>query len=145
VSGSAVRDHKDVPLRTLVDDVLRRVPAGVTVTLDVAPAADQAVLSSADPAALADACASFVGAMTRTRSHVRLVVKATGDGIEIAIGAPDGTLDDAAEPRPLNLGESGVGLSLLVAAAVVEAHGGRVWQSVSPPALGMTLRGSNQP
>ena len=145
VSGSAVRDHQDVAVSDLVDDIVRRVPAGIAASVEAEPQAASAVLRAADRAALSDAGAALVAALTRTRSSVKVCARKSGGDVELLIAAGDVKPDGSAPPRPLDLSESGVGLSLVVAAAVVEAHGGRIWQRVDPPVLGMTLPGRHEP
>jgi K+-sensing histidine kinase KdpD len=142
VSGAAARNHQDVPVIRLVEEIAQRVPAAVQLSRTVAPECGAMILPAADLPALVEAGLALVAAMTRTRSSVALVARAgPAASVDILVTTPDAKLD-ASPTRPIDLDESGVGLSLLLASAMVESHRGRLWQIVNPPAWGMTLPGS---
>jgi signal transduction histidine kinase len=145
VSGAAARNHQDVAVVRLVEEIAQRVPGTVQLSRAVAPECAAMILPASDLPALVEAGLALVTAMTRTRAAVALVVRpARESGVDIAVTTPDARLDPSLTMRPIDLDESGVGLSLLLAAAMVESHRGRLWQIVNPPAWGMTLPGSSE-
>jgi K+-sensing histidine kinase KdpD len=145
VSGAAARNHQDVPAGRVADEIIGRVPASIQVTRRVAPACEAMILPASDLPALVEAGLALVSTMTRNRAAVALVVRPAADGrVDFAVTTPDAEPDTFASARPIDLDESGVGLSLLLAAAMIESHRGRLWHLDNPPVWGMTLPGSSE-
>lgn len=145
VSGANARDHQNVPVERLIAGILQRAPQNLQVTTAVAPACEAMICPASDLPALVESGLALVTAMTRNRSAIALVVRPGEQGsVDIAVTTPDAHFDTFADARPVDLGEGGVGLSLLIASAMVAAHDGRLWQIVNPPAWGMTLPGSSE-
>jgi signal transduction histidine kinase len=143
VSGAAARNHQDVTVAQLVEEISQRVPATVQLARDMPPDVGATILPASDLPALVEAGLALVTAMTRTRATVTLRARSAADGeVDLLVTVPDAKIEASAVTRPIDLDESGVGLSLLLACAMVESHRGRLWQMANPPAWGMTLPGS---
>lgn len=122
--------------RTLIQGMLERVgDKNLDVRpLDIDEAAD---LRTCDGEALGDALAAIVHATIREAPHLRLTFQAATGGapasfLDLIIAAPaqaerlrQGPSTPETMPFPLERG--GVGLALIKAALVLEAHGAQVW------------------
>jgi signal transduction histidine kinase len=134
---------RTVSLRQLLDPFLERHDTGLDVSLDGLD--DSALVSTSDEAVLAKALTSLVSAIVRESPRTRLTLtasaKVTGsqpsahesnDYIDLAVGPPHaipevflGPSASIAGQIPLERG--GLGLSLVMAVLVLDAHGIAVW------------------
>lgn len=138
--------RRDVSVEEVLDGIAARTSDAVRLRTSVAVPAGCAVRTP-DLAALTGAGAALVELIARRTSAI-VVLGAQGAAtpacLDIVVAAADqtGTVADAeaADMRaPVDLQEGGAGLSLFVVLAVVQAHGGTLWQSPGRRAIGMTL------
>ena len=134
-AGAAPLNKSQADLQTILQDAIAKLPAlpdrevAVTVETDGSPAP-----LSADPVRLGQALGSVVAALRRELiGDEALVVRQqrSADGYEILIGEPDTISALNAEPADarglFDEWRGGVGLSLMVARRVIEAHGGALY------------------
>ena len=134
-AGAVALNKSQADLQTILQDAIAKLPAlpdrevAVTVETDGSPAP-----LSADPVRLGQALGSVVAALRRELiGEEALVVRQqrSADGYEILIGEPDTISALNAEPADarglFDEWRGGVGLSLMVARRVIEAHGGALY------------------
>jgi signal transduction histidine kinase len=138
-----------VPLRALLADVLPQAGTPSLVSVEVEPAAESTGLSVSDRGAVVAAIAGVIDLVCADVPHTPVRVlgrRHAGDAwFELIIG-PTARLAALAAPNPQPAKpfaadrRGGLGLSLILASTVIEAHGGTIWTAGSPPELwGITM------
>jgi K+-sensing histidine kinase KdpD len=136
---------------SLIEHAIARVPPPATVTPGIGTSAKTRSVVCLDRGALSSAIAGLIEAGRREAGSLPVAVIApdagsdAGAGQSIVIGAcstdeAQRAIDASADQDPLSLERGGLGLALVVAVAVLEAHGARAWQTRGRPALlGITI------
>ena len=138
-------------LGSLIEHAIARVSPPAVVTADVASLAKTREIPCLDRGALSSALASLIEAARREAGHAPLTVTAPDSGAGDAAGqhviiGPSASADArhaiaaSAERDPFLLERGGLGLALVVAMAVFDAHRVRVWQlRGSAGVIGLTI------
>jgi hypothetical protein len=132
--------HEQVPARVLIDHVAA-ADYDFPVTVATADVPDGVTVTTTDAASL---CRALTGIVRATARELRgttcdVVARVVTDSFEMLTG-PEELLDrlghgpEAAEAGPVTLERGGLGLALVHAAIVLDAHGARRW----------TMNGSRQ-
>jgi signal transduction histidine kinase len=146
--SDAPRGHQDISIGELLEEIGSRSSQTIRVSGLATPEYAGLSVRTPDLAALAVAGAALVEVVARKSGAMVALAAAPaaepGD-IDIWVAPATLTVDRALIRRPqerraVDLEEGGMGLSLLIAAAVVDAHGGQLWQSTSQLVFGMTVR-----
>jgi hypothetical protein len=141
-----------VTIGQLVDEICAKAPGAVRLLPMAVPEDAAATVLTPDLAALVEAGTALVEAVERSfGTDAALSVEPTDDrsAVDLSVsamtaGAGTHRTDARGTRRPIDVGEKGLGLSLLIASAVVGAHGGQLWEYAGEPVLGMTLPWSQQ-
>jgi signal transduction histidine kinase len=147
ISDLDAHSFRDVPIAPLLDDIRARVTTIGHVTVEIDPRCADRRVRTSDPMALAEAGAAIVvDAARQAHGEVTLAVRPAEAMDALDFCAFPSPLADAPRPAPcggnreqLDVHAAGLGLSLLLASAVVEAHGGWIWQQSNTRVFGMTL------
>jgi hypothetical protein len=152
--ADAHTETHEVSVQQLVDGVSSKAPASLRLTTRIAPGCADRTILTLDPAALVEAGAALVEAVGRSYSSDAVIAVdgvADGSGFDLWATALEAGKDGAtATPTQqhartsIAFDESGLGLSLLIAAAVADAHRGHVWRQSGPIGFGMTLPWSHK-
>ncbi len=123
-----------------LDDVVRAAAVRSDVRVS-GPEGDPSVrVDVIDGNALADAFAALVRTAARESAQaVEWRIRTTGTQADVCLGPAQTTFPAPAEREPFDAHRSGMGLSLLLARVVIEAHDGEVWQASNSVAFGATL------
>jgi len=153
VANSHTETH-EVSVRQLVDAMSAKAPASLRLTQRISADCEDRAILTLDPAALVEAGSALIEAVGRSYANdAVVVVDRAGDisGFDLWVTATssgkEGPLSEPErhhERKPIAFDESGLGLALLVAAAVADAHGGRVWRHTGHLSFGLTLPWSQQ-
>jgi len=144
VADSTGRTCHEVSVRQLLDQIAAKAAGAVRLLPATAPEVASATILTPDVGALVDAGTSLVEGISRIHGVDAAVWAEPAEGrpgvdVSVAAAAAGGIHFLRAERREINVGEKGLGFSLLIAAAVACAHGGRLWEQPGQPVLGMTL------
>ncbi|MCC7009527.1 MAG: hypothetical protein IT184_11995 [Acidobacteria bacterium] len=146
--SDAPRGNQDVSIGELLEEIGARSSQTVRIAGLATPEYAGLSVRTSDLAALAVAGAALVEVVVRkSGAMVALAAAPAADASDLdlwvapaALPVDRSVMRRAQDRRPADLEEGGLGLSLLIAAAVVDAHGGQLWQSTSQPVHGMTIR-----
>jgi K+-sensing histidine kinase KdpD len=136
------------PLPDLISQALAKADPGVDVRSRVSSADEAVSIRTVDPAFLTAACGAVINAVAReSGTGVLVATRQAEPGVRdlliwpVEPGAELGGLSDThADVAASDLRRGGLGLSLILAAAVIAAHEGKLWRLADRPAfLGIRL------